>query len=84
MDSMGKREMVVVVGTDRRRTKRERRPVVASSHFPCQIHNSVSSRVRFIRSVFCYDGFFSPISSCVCVCPVLSGQKSASVEKGKE
>lgn len=67
--------VVVVVGTDRRRGKRERAVkgwlVAACSHFLSQIHNSVSSRVCFIRFSFFFVrmDFLSlcSISSCMCV-----------------
>lgn len=50
--------------------ERERKGVAGRSHFLCQIHNSVSSRVRFICFFFfCWDGFsFSVLNKFTWIC----------------
>jgi len=65
-------------------SERERgKGVALRFHFLCQIHNTVSSHVRFIRFFFflgwifflcvCVGGYVC-VFMCVIVCPVLSGQ----------
>lgn len=92
MDSMGKREMAAVVGTDRRRVKRERSKGVVSgcgllfsvsdSHFcqqPCPSHSSL---------VFCFFvgiDFLSLCSVHVCMFVSCAFRKNAvSVKERKD